>query len=347
MARYTTDIPTEYLTGRKDATRWLRHGNIRNWGRRLISFPPARLAAGMIPWHRFISFPPMVSIEITNRCNLNCVFCYRFHAKTRTQGSMGFDLFKLLIDELVQSPPTEILLTGFGEPLYLEDFDRFLHHLTERGLQQVFLITNGTLLTDEKTDSILSAGIRSIHFSIEGNSRETYNSVRVGGDFEETLGNISRFLEERNRRKLEKPTVVIRTIAMPETAHELDDLKRRWHSLLRPTDEIQVQPLIRLDEEFQKDHTGGTTYPNTNERPAEPARRPPCTVLWKRLSISWKGEFMFCCAPGLRSDLHLGLKFPELSIRDAWRHDSVKKVRRLHILGRKADIPACSDCYQV
>ncbi len=336
MARYSAGIPTDYLSRRRDAVRWLRHGWLRSAGRRALVVGPLRRIAGALPWHRLVTFPPVLSIELTNACNLRCVMCQRFHATTRSVGSMDFEVFRRIVDELVGSPSAEVLLTGFGEPMVHKEFDRFLHHAVERGLTQLFIISNATLLDAEKTDSILSAGIRSIHFSIDGNSAPTYESIRLGARFDETLANITHFLAERERRGLTRPSVVLRSIEMPQTLPELDGFRRRWQGLLRPSDEIQVQPLS----------PAGDAKPTPEAEGNGTVRGPsmPCTTLWKKLGVNWNGELSFCCAPGLRSDLHLGLRFPEVSIAGAWSHQKVNQIRRLHITGRKHLASACEGC---
>lgn len=312
-------------------------------GRKIYRTAAGRRAAAMIPWHRAIPFPPSVSIEPTNACNFSCPACVRFHDKVREQGYMEFELFKEIIRELAGGPACDTLLTGFGEPLLHPEFTDFIDFASARGIRTLRIITNASLLTEEITDAVLSGGVSGIHFSIDGNSSETYNSIRKGGDFEKTLANVIRFLEARDKRNLDRPTVVLRTIRMDKTASEIDGIRARWQKLLRETDEIWIQELLSHDVENRLSRQDN----EARKKAAHHGRRPvlsPCIVLFKHIGVRWNGDFEYCCASGIRSDFGLGLGFPGVSIRDAWVDPRMRKIRRLHLLGKKDDISICRSC---
>lgn len=344
MAQRATEIRTDYLRKRRDALQFLRSPRVRLWGKKALQLKPMRMIAGRVPWHRAIPFPPHVRIELTNRCNLQCTMCVRFHADVRDLGTMDFDLYEQIIDQLVDAPACDILLTGFGEPLLHPQFERFLEHASNRGLKTLRIITAGSLLTPEKVDAILDSGISNIHFSIDGNSPETYNKIRIGADFDQTLANVTHLLSERERRGLDRPQVVLRTIVMPETAHEIDDLQKRWNALLRDSDEIWTQELLApsvenrtsQDDDAQRAHAH---FRHTN------AYFSPCSILWKMVSVRWNGDYEFCCAVGGTSDLGLNLNFSEFSLREAWQHPGLARIRSKHASGNRPEASeSCRNC---
>ncbi len=343
MAGYASEIRTDYLARRKDALRWLRHPDLRGLGRQAYKYRPLRAAAGLVPWHRIIPFPPHLSIELTNRCNLSCRMCLRFHVETRKLGTMSLGLFRRIMEQVADAPAADVLLTGFGEPLLHPRFVECLQCAVDCGVRNLRIITAGTLLTREKADAILDAGLASVHFSIDGDSRDTYNQIRVGGDFEQTIDNVRYFLAERERRGLSLPQVTLRTIRMPETAHEIEAIKARWQSMLRETDDIWVQDLLlpEVDNRMRREDRATS---GSGGKGAARGYLNPCTVLWKRLGVRWNGELEFCCAAGRRSDLGLGLRFPEVSLSDAWTHPALNRVRRLHAAGRRGSVEACRGC---
>ncbi len=340
MAKHTTELSGDFLAGRKDLTRWLRHPGVRRAGRRLLARPALRRIYARIPWQRVVPFPVVVAVELTNHCNLRCPMCYRFHARTRPLGHMDFALFERIIAELAAAPACAVVLTGFGEPLLHPEFERCLAHASGKGLRELVIITNATLLSAEKTAAILDADLGALHVSVDGNSSDTYNRSRVGAEFEATMANIQHFLEERERRRLGRPAVVLRSVLERDNEHELDALKRRWEAMLRPTDEIQIQPVIHLPER----RADARSKPAVERRARPTGPYPACPVLRRRLGIGWDGEYAFCCAADLRSDLHTGFYFPDLSIEKAWRHETIDAVRRLHALGRKDLVAACQGC---
>ncbi len=343
MAKYATGIATDFLARRKDALRLLRHAKVRAWGRAAFKIGPVRRIASLLPWHRLIPFPPHLSVELTNRCNLKCRMCVRYHAKTRDLGTMEFDLFRRIMDDAAHSPACDVLLTGFGEPLLHPRFDQCLEYAASRGIDTMRIITSATLLTADRTEAILATGVKSVHFSIDGDSSETYNNIRVGGDFDRTIENVTHFLAERSKRCRPRPQVVLRTILMPETEHEIESIRRRWQAMLSDQDEIWVQPLLSPDAENRAQREDQDTM-RGNGRVSGSGFLYPCTILWKRLGIRWNGDYDFCCAAGNRSDLGLGLRFQELSLRQAWTHEGLNRIRRLHALGRRQEVRTCRDC---
>lgn len=63
--------------------------------------------------------PECVQVDITNECNLNCIFC-KNHSPLVTQhmkGMISFDIFTRLINDLNKLGTEKIILSGMGEPL--------------------------------------------------------------------------------------------------------------------------------------------------------------------------------------------------------------------------------------
>jgi len=72
--------------------------------------------------------------------------------------------------------------------------------------------TNGTLLNAEKAGRLLDAAPDLVSFSFDGFTKESYEAVRGGAVFEETVDNIVRFAALRKARGLKKPYIVIEKI---------------------------------------------------------------------------------------------------------------------------------------
>jgi uncharacterized protein len=118
-------------------------------------------------------------------CNLACKYCYEGDMKGRHY--MSTKTVDLLIDFIMRNAITEgkhvnIDFYG-GEPLLsynlISNISRTLKSSVEKkGLEYTFsLITNGTLLTGERTEELSSLGLRSAKITIDG-PRENHNSSR-------------------------------------------------------------------------------------------------------------------------------------------------------------------------
>jgi MoaA/NifB/PqqE/SkfB family radical SAM enzyme len=78
--------------------------------------------------------------------------------------------------------------SGF-EPLMYRNFDTLMRGLTDLGLRMQ-IITNGTLLDREKLQTLLASNMEIINFSFDGIRKQTFEHIRRGAYYEETLDNI-------------------------------------------------------------------------------------------------------------------------------------------------------------
>ena len=163
-----------------------------------------------------LRIPLSGSLELTRRCNLNCVHCYLGpQSKRQTlQGmEMGAGRIRSLIDEITEAGCMNLLITG-GEPLLREDFPEIYCHAKGNGLL-VTLFTNGTLFTEKLVEFLCELPPVEVEISIYGSTAEVYESVtRVPGSYEKCIRGI-RSLVERGVR------VNLKTILMTINSHEL------------------------------------------------------------------------------------------------------------------------------
>ena len=83
--------------------------------------------------------------ELTNRCNLNCPFCY-IHNHTHCN-DISFDTAKPYIDEMIDLGLVRATLTG-GECTLNKDFKTIYKYLKEKGVL-VDVYTNGIMIGDD------------------------------------------------------------------------------------------------------------------------------------------------------------------------------------------------------
>lgn len=120
--------------------------------------------------------PITIDIDITSRCNLNCVHCNKYYNK------LGRDLPLLrlieLCDELYDLGIAELSLGG-GEPLIRKDWFDLLSHICAKPGWSISLNTNGILWTLDHIDKIKSLKYPPrIAVSLDGHSPLTYSVLR-------------------------------------------------------------------------------------------------------------------------------------------------------------------------
>jgi radical SAM protein with 4Fe4S-binding SPASM domain len=133
----------------------------------------------------FRTRPLLLEFSSNNLCNLKCVMCRPDGlAPLRLPPEVVRDV---LVDQLM--PDAMVLLPSSGSEPFLGDIE-VLAEGAIRHEVQLFLITNGTLMTRDKLESVAPA-IGRLHISVDGHRAELYEPIRVGANFDELVRNIA------------------------------------------------------------------------------------------------------------------------------------------------------------
>ncbi len=273
----------------------------------LLTLPTRLLRRPSYP----LKTPTVARVEVTNRCNLSCRMC--LHQSLEDIGDMELKTYRRIID-LLPKTVSYVNPTGFGEPLLHEDivdvirFARQRHKYTE-------IYTNATILDKEMAKNLLASGLWSIHFSIDGTTKRTYEGLRRGSKFETVIENISNFMAQR-RKAQNPPQVVMRVVIWKNNLHEatrfvelaynlgiknvlFQALQHFWNSELN-------KPEYSIHSEEAIDHSK-RVFRSTQEKAQEmgvklklPALnfcpKIRCSQPWYLIFINWKGFATPCCA---------------------------------------------------
>ena len=180
-----------------------------------------------------IDFPTTILIDTVSYCNLRCSMCSQ-KDMTRKKGIMEWDLFKKIIDEIAKvDKNTTVWMVFFGEALLLKKvkpsiFD-MISYAKSVGLKYVFLNSNGVLLDKETSKKVINAGLNAIYIGIDSFSRETYDKVRVGGDYDKVVQNVLDLIEIRKKEKA-AININVQFVEMEENIKERDEFIKYWLS---------------------------------------------------------------------------------------------------------------------
>lgn len=102
-----------------------------------------------------------IYIEITNQCNLACVFCPKTKRKPEF---MTMDMFRKIVEQI--RPFTDYIYFHVkGEPLLHKEIGTFLDISYEKGLQ-VNITTNGTRIQEVQDQIMHKPALRQMNFSL-------------------------------------------------------------------------------------------------------------------------------------------------------------------------------------
>lgn len=130
--------------------------------------------------------PISATLEITLRCNLECLTCFSASTRGHNQPQLATERLLALVDELVAEGVRSIQIGG-GEPTMHPGLIELLRRIKSQGATPGFS-TNGTLLTPQLCAQIAEAGVNhSVFISIDGPSPETYRKIRVSAAFNSVI----------------------------------------------------------------------------------------------------------------------------------------------------------------
>jgi pyrroloquinoline quinone biosynthesis protein E len=169
-------------------------------------------------------YPIMMDIEPTQRCNYRCLMCSPFNKK---RDDMQFEEFKNIIDQ--QIGLMEVKIQGVGEPLLNKDFFKMIHYAKKRMLW-VRTTTNGSLLHFcDNYKKLVDSKVHDINISIDGATKEVYESIRIGGDFEQIAHNCKLINDYNNYCK--KTVVRAWAVLQKRNLHQFFDFPKLFSKL--------------------------------------------------------------------------------------------------------------------
>jgi SynChlorMet cassette radical SAM/SPASM protein ScmE len=145
---------------------------------------------------RILSAPNRVTLNVTNLCNLNCIYCAVSGTKNAA-GDLTTEEWKKVIDELAAIKVLRLTLSG-GEPFCRPGFPEILAYILSKPFR-ITINTNGTCFDPESLSLLQgSRRIESVQVSMDGGSAEVHDALRGAGAFDRSVKGI----EELKRRHI-------------------------------------------------------------------------------------------------------------------------------------------------
>jgi len=163
-------------------------------------------------------------LEVTSRCNLECLSCVRKHWTETALQEMDMDLVRQIAAQSKELPHlNRIHLGGFGEPLSHPHIVEIVNIFTDNGLR-VSMSTNGTLLYPELSARLIRAGLEHVIVSVDSTEKELFESLRVKGELHQVLQNIDQLQRNKKRLGFHNPRLGLEFVMMRSNAHQVKEL---------------------------------------------------------------------------------------------------------------------------
>jgi MoaA/NifB/PqqE/SkfB family radical SAM enzyme len=274
------------------------------------------LAAGR---DRAPHLPDIVQIESTNLCNAKCVFCPRDEMHRR-QGVMEMDLFVKVVDECAALGITHVRLHNYGEPFLDRQLVDKVRYAKQRGIAEVGMISNGSLITEDIARGLLDAGLDAINISVDAAGKEVFERTRVHLEYDTVIENVRRLARMRRESGRKRPKLILSFVRQGNTAEEQAFIEE-WRPV---ADKIHVTDLHNW---------AGTLNARSDVRF-------PCYRMWLTFTVLWDGRVSLCCADF--DGRHILGDLRTSTIAEIWNSPVYRAVRRQQLRDGGPEI--CRTC---
>ena len=277
-------------------------------------------------------------IEPASLCNLTCNFCDLHSGRSgkmhKEKGVMSLEQYHLILDEIdnLGFRFETVFFHGNGEPLLNKNLADMISMAVDRKIGgRYVMFTNGTLMTPDIFDQLMTSGIDEINVSLDTINPEVYKKVK-GKDL---LADVLDHIEYGIKRVLQSPTISLCIkCSKGGNIYGIDDenmqqIIDKYASVATDSQHIHVKisPIVELADgmvrQTQEYHT-------------------PCELPFYMTFIKYDGRVSICCA-----DIFDGLNIGRIGddhFKDILRGQQLRKIRETHLSGNLDRIPLCKYC---
>lgn len=273
--------------------------------------------------------PLHIDIELSDACNLRCSFCAHGLGTVKNVGFMDEKLATRLIDECVEIGVYSIKFNWRGEVAINPFLPKAVKYAKEKGILEVQINTNGLPKEKETLIECAKNGIDRIIFSIDGFSKESYEFVRVGGDYEKLMENVHNLLNWKKENNKEKPFIRVQMVRTNTNAHEVDDFIKYWQPKV---DDVRISDVMNRGQ--------GDNF-SVGDQITVGRRR--CPQPFQRMIIAKDGRVSPCCGDW-NQDYVVG-DVNKSSIMEIWNSEKMKYMREVQNKVELDKIDICKNCY--
>ncbi|MCP4220893.1 MAG: radical SAM protein [bacterium] len=275
------------------------------------------------------SFPLHLDVELSGVCNLNCEFCFQNGLIDEPLGLMDYSLFQRILDEGAEKGLCAVKLQIRGESFLHPELFRCIAYAKEKGIVDVQITTNGTLLDRSKMRELMSSDLDSIIFSVDLHHRDSMESGQYSQPVREV---VTEFLELRKELGKKRPWVRVRGSISENSPGAFRQMKRDLKSTF-PLADIFIVGRIH---DF---HDDGDSFPDLHRN----YHLNSCSYLLQRLAVFWNGDTSTCCMD-YNNRFKLG-NISECSIESIWLSEKMRDFRKRHSLSERNIMPICKHCH--
>lgn len=294
-----------------------------------------------------LRIPLNALIEITYKCNVDCIHCYCQHLNEPVKRQeLTTDEWKRVLDELAQLGVLNLTMSG-GEIFIRKDFWDIAYHGKKNHFALCFY-TNGTMIDEEKADRLANLKPYKMEMSLLSPVEEMHDLLaQKKGSYQRVMRSC-RLLKERNIPFILK-TVLLKenvkhTKELWEKAKELGAVKEFQFgigvTIKNDGSTSPFQHKASQEELFEYMTADGPkpfeVFPD--QTPEDMKNKSSCGAANNTIAVTPYGDILPC----IQLPIPMG-NAREISVVDAWKKPPqvIDHIRKTEVYG---DLPECGDC---
>jgi len=227
-------------------------------------------------------FPFVSSLEFTNHCNLDCLFCARA-VMTRPKGYMSPGLFYKIIEEY-RRHKTFIKINGYGENLLHPYALEFITQIKKEN--PLYFTSNCTIFDEKMIDRFVKSKVDVLQVSFQGTDKQGYEQQRRKGSFDTVINNVKNLIKVRGDAPY--PFIHLSTTVLDETATEIGNFIDFGFELGVDSVGIGRTDYDRVPQDMIKDNLRKAQIIEMSKRQTL-QKVPDHSYLYKYIDVNWDG----------------------------------------------------------
>ncbi len=292
-----------------------------------------------------LATPMTLFIDPSSVCNFKCTFCPTgdnalIKDTGRWQGTMNFDLYKKIIDDLnaFDKPLKVLRLYKEGEPFINTNFVEMVRYAKKSGrVDYIDTTTNGHLLELDRIKPAIEAGLDRINISVDGLSEEQFlKNTRTKVDFSKFVENIQIFYNNKDNCEI---CVKIVGDYLSE-----DEKKFFFDTFGDYADRIFIENIAPCWPEYDvEDRMDVEIVEGIYGQPIGDVNT--CPYIFYSMSVNSDGSVSLCFLDWARKLLIGDTR--KQSLKEIWESEELFNHRINHLRGKRKENPVCGKCGQL
>ena len=238
-------------------------------------------------------------------------------------------IYEQVVDECAKWHLDFVRITADGEPLLHKKIYDMMAYSSDKLSCPVGLTTNGSALQEKFAQKVIDTGLSVIDFSLDALTKETFEVVRAGLNYDQVTNNVLEFLKVRKAQGADLK-IMVSFVNQKENNHELEAFKAYW------TDKVDNVLIREMHENVNlisvRDHNNEAVKPH----------RWPCPHWFRRVVINYDGNIKGCPIDWMNDSIYQTLD--KTSIFDAWHSDFYVDYRMQNLNNVYAEGSICGPC---